>query len=411
MPVKGGSKRTKYAGRNTFARQNRQATALSAVWVHHMIDAQRDQLLLQLYSSVLQPHTIPAVLDALDGFLDSDGIHLLGWHQTHNAATLSMATQRIIDAQHAYDAEARAIDPRMDAGLKQPIGTIFACQQHFDDRFVSRDCFYQEYLLPLAGMRYIMGSRIHSHSGEDVFIVFNHERGRRPFSTTQLQQFQQLIPHLGNWFAQLRQTEALRAAAWAGEQGLAALEQGVILLGHIGQLLYVNPVAERWLQQSPWRSAAAWLRQRPLEEALLRTRRQRLATTLPLVLPQGQFVLHMLPVPQEGFQPAIGQADQGSGRAGHALNLHPCGDILLLIRPRHRQQQPSAANLAALFDLSPAESRLAQALAGGLSAEGYAQQQQLSLATVRSQIRAILMKSGEDNLQSLLRLLAALPAI
>lgn len=371
----------------------------------------REQLLLSLYSSVLQPDTIPALLDTLDGFMDSDGIHLLGWHQTRNAATLSMATQRIIEAQHAYDAEARALDPRMDAGIKQPIGTIFACQQHFDDRFVGRDRFYQEYLLPIAGMRYIMGGRIHSHAGEDVFIVFNHEHGRQPFSDLQLQRFQQLIPHLGNWFAQLRQTEALRAAAWGGEQGLAALEQGVILLGHIGQLLYVNPVAEHWLQQSPWRNASAWLRQRPLEEALSRTRRQRVATSLPLLLPQGQFVLHMLPVPQEGFQRPIVQAGQGAGRAGHGLNLHPCGDILLLIRPRHRQQQPSAANLAALFDLSPAESRLAHALAGGISAESYAQQQQLSLATVRSQIRAILMKSGEDNLQSLLRLLAALPAV
>lgn len=371
----------------------------------------RDQLLLSLYSSVLQPDTIPALLDTLDSFMDSDGMHLLGWHQTRNAATLSMATQRIREVHSVYDAEARALDTRMDTALKLSIGSIFACQQHFDDRFVSRDRFYQDILIPLTGMRYIMGGRIHSHAGEDVFIVFNHEQGRQPFSDMQLQRFQQLIPHLGNWFAQLRQTEALRAAAWGGEQGLAALEQGVILLGHIGQLLYMNPVAEQWLQQSPWRTASTWLRQRPLEDALLRTRQQRVAATLPLVLPQGQFVLHLLPVPQEGFQGPIVQVSQGADRAGHGLNLHPCGDILLLIRPRHRQQQPSAANLAALFDLSPAESRLARALAGGMSAEGYAQQQQLSLATVRSQIRAILMKSGEDNLQSLLRLLAALPAV
>lgn len=379
--------------------------------MRHMNDAQRDQLLLQLYSSVLQPEAIPALLDSLDHFLQSDGLHLIGWHQTQNAATLSMATQRIREVQHVYDAEARALDTRMDAGLKQPIGTIFACQQHFDDRFVSRDPFYQEYLIPLTGMRYIMGGRIHSQAGEDVFIVFNHEHGRQPFSDLQLQQFQQLIPHLGNWFAQLRQTEALRAAAWAGEQGLAALEQGVILLSHINQLLYVNPVAERWLQQSPWRSAAAWLQQRPLAEALLRSRRQRMATTLPLTLPQGQFVLHLLPVPPADRASGITPASQPGSGAGSCVALHPSGDILLLIRPRHRQRYPSAANLATLFDLSPAESRLAQALAGGLSAEGYAQQQQLSLATVRSQIRAILMKSGEDNLQSLLRLLAALPAV
>lgn len=384
---------------------------LIAAQTQQMKAMQRDQLLLSLYSSVLQPHTIPGMLDTLDAFMQSDGIHLLGWHQLRNAATLSMATQRISEVHSVYDAEARALDTRMDAGLKQPIGTIFACQQHFDDRFVSRDCFYQEYLLPLAGMRYIMGSRIHSHAGEDVFMVFNHEHGRRPFSTTQLQQFQQLIPHLSNWFTQLRQTEALRAAAWSGEQGLATLEQGVMLLGHIGQLLYVNPVAENWLQHSPWRTASNWLRQPALESAIQRTRRQRVATSLPLSLPQGQFVLHLLPVPQEGFQHQIAPSSPGMNSPDNGLNLHPGGDILLLIRPRHRQRQPSSVNLAALFDLSPAESRLAHALACGLSAENYASQQQLSMATVRSQIRAILMKSGEDNLQSLLRLLAALPAV
>lgn len=385
--------------------------ALIAAQTQHMKAKQRDQLLLSLYSSVLQPHTIPGMLDTLDAFMQSDGIHLLGWHQLRNAATLSMATQRIREVHSAYDAEARALDTRMDAGLKQPIGTIFACQQHFDDRFVSRDRFYQEFLIPLTGMRYIMGSRIHSHAGEDVFMVFNHEHGRRPFSTTQLQQFQQLIPHLSNWFTQLRQTEALRAAAWSGEQGLATLEQGVMLLGHIGQLLYVNPVAENWLQHSPWRAASNWLRQPALESAIQRTRRQRVATSLPQSWPQGQFVLHLLPVPQEGFQRQIALSSPGMNSPDNGLNLHPGGDILLLIRPSHRQRQPSSVNLAALFDLSPAESRLAQALAGGLSAESYAQQQQLSLATVRSQIRAILMKSGEDNLQSLLRLLAALPAV
>ena len=83
----------------------------------------------------------------------------------------------------------------------------------------------------------------------------------------------------------------------------------------------------------------------------------------------------------------------------------------MLIRPRKRQLLASAANLTQLFGLTVAESRLAHALAKGNSAEQYAQLNSLSPATVRSQIRAILQKTAEDNLQNLLRLLIALPAI
>lgn len=368
-----------------------------------MTDGQRDQLLLSLYSSVLQPTSIPGVLTALDRFLDSDGLHLLGWDRVRNSATTSMATQRITEIHGMYSAEARAMDNRFDIAMKRPIGTVHACQHYFDDRFVNRDRFYQEYLIPLAGMRYVMGSRIYSHAGEDVVIAFNHEHGRSPFSTAQLHHFQQLIPHLSNWFTQLRQTEALRAAAWSGEQGLAALEQGVLLLGQYGQVLYLNPVAEQWLAHSPAWVAGRWLQQRPIEEALQRVRKNRQTVCLPLSLPQGAFVIHLLPIPQDD--------SLQTSYSGKNLDLHPYGDILLLIRPRHRQHQPSTADLSSLFDLSPAESRLARALASGINAEGYATQHQLSLATVRSQIRAILTKSGEDNLQSLMRLLAAIPAL
>ena len=64
-----------------------------------------------------------------------------------------------------------------------------------------------------------------------------------------------------------------------------------------------------------------------------------------------------------------------------------------------------------MFSLTPAESRLARALALGASSEHYAQEHNLSINTVRTQIRALLAKTGEDSLQGLLRLLSVLPAI
>ena len=57
-------------------------------------------------------------------------------------------------------------------------------------------------------------------------------------------------------------------------------------------------------------------------------------------------------------------------------------------------QPPSAELLQSLFDLTPAEARVAQALAGGATVGQMASRAKVSRNTVRSQLRAILGKTG-----------------
>lgn len=385
----------------------------------------RDALIISLYDSILDPSQTQTALTKVDEWLGSDGLHLIGWHQALDMPTLSQTTGRLAAHTNSYTREMRAIDPRMDTAVRQPVGTVFHCHDHFDSRFVARDTFYQEYQIKMTGMRYIMGGRIHSHADEDVFIVLNHELGKSPFQTEQLQAFGQLMPHLTAWFRQLRHTEALRCAAWAGEQGLEALEQGVALLSHSRKLLYMNPTAEHYLPAQPGsgKRSNKLAAHAGLYEAILRVQRSRQAECMQLALAgadQESVIVHILPFPREGMgtgmiKPGFTSRQEAcairEGERPPGLALHSQGDILLLIRPRKRQLLASAANLTQLFGLTLAESRLAHALAKGNSAEQYAQLNGLSQATVRSQIRAILQKTGEDNLQNLLRLLVALPAI
>ena len=87
------------------------------------------------------------------------------------------------------------------------------------------------------------------------------------------------------------------------------------------------------------------------------------------------------------------------------------GLALLLLRRVEQQSSPTPAMLCDLFDLSMAEAEVAIALAGGASAENVARQRGVSLATVRSQVRAILEKSESDNLRAFERVMAGLAAI
>jgi DNA-binding NarL/FixJ family response regulator len=84
---------------------------------------------------------------------------------------------------------------------------------------------------------------------------------------------------------------------------------------------------------------------------------------------------------------------------------------IVVIRDLGRVAPPPIETLCEVFGLSPAEADVAAALAGGASAEDVAQQRNVSLTTVRSQIRSILGKSGTENLRDFERSMASLAAI
>ena len=84
---------------------------------------------------------------------------------------------------------------------------------------------------------------------------------------------------------------------------------------------------------------------------------------------------------------------------------------MVVIRDLGRVASPSPEMLCEVFGLSRAEADVAAALSGGASAEDVAQQREVSLATVRSQIRAILGKSGSENLRDFERSMASLAVV
>ena len=73
-------------------------------------------------------------------------------------------------------------------------------------------------------------------------------------------------------------------------------------------------------------------------------------------------------------------------------------------------EQPGAGDLrvqlAALYQLTPAESGVAALLAEGLSPAKIAERRTVSLDTVRNQIKALLQKTGATRLGGLIALLA-----
>jgi DNA-binding CsgD family transcriptional regulator len=105
---------------------------------------------------------------------------------------------------------------------------------------------------------------------------------------------------------------------------------------------------------------------------------------------RGPAVLHMLPV--------LGEARDVFWDGGF---------ILVLSRPGTGRALKSEV-LQSLYDLTPAEARLARHLANGLSPDKIAAQAGTSVATVRSQLKSLFSKLGVNRQAQLVALLAGL---
>lgn len=390
-----------------------------------------DSLLGDLYQSVLNPSSLPMTLKNIDSWIGSSFTHFLIWDDKNNLQRTSIVTRDSFeDATKKYKEYYGAIDPRRQLTLSQSPGTIWACHDHFDDRFVGRSEFYQDLLIPV-GARYILMCLIMRHDGVSGYLAFNHLAGQGHFSNQQKRAAAMLIPHLQRTIKLTMQSERFRGASFAGAASLNALDQSVFALDETGVVTFLNERADlllkkrRWLKTRDGRLDAFYIvEEEKFATALRRARLSRQAETFALYGsenisgdPDQTQVITVIPMPIGG---AIKSVNDASLVESHVTDLrdrvasdlsHFTGaELIVLVSPQRRRSAISAASLRLLFKLTPAEARLAHDLAKGASIEEYAESAAISVATARTQLRSVLAKTGEKRLQDLVRMLASLPS-
>ncbi len=99
-----------------------------------------------------------------------------------------------------------------------------------------------------------------------------------------------------------------------------------------------------------------------------------------------------------------------AGSPALLLHLHPLptgGALLQLVEPPSvAAEMPRPARLRLMFGLTPAEAALAELLAEGVPPAAAAERRGVGMPTVRTQIRALLAKTGAARLHELTALLA-----
>lgn len=361
---------------------------------------ERPALLTELYASVLYPERMGSALAGINRHLDCDGVHLVGWDERTGQPLVSVVTDNhIATAETAYLKHYAAIDPRREMGRHTPHGQASACHDFFDDRFVARDEFYQDFLIPL-GPRYIAGGSIYRSEGKQVHLVFNHLVGRPRFEGRKRQAIEAWLPQLTHWMDQVLRAEELRQAAAFGELAVEAMGYGVVFFDRGGCLLHANRQAVALLGPHLNRVNLGQSGRPPhgsnldaLIEQVARTRRSAQVRLDPHLGKPGVTLL-ITPVSPDG---ASGAARESVGRLAsappHLPGLHHRASVVMTIKSA-AQKSTAPQDLIARWNLTPAEAALAKALLAGKSVADHAAEKKVKVSTVRTHVRALLEKSG-----------------
>ena len=364
----------------------------------------RDGLLADLYESVLSPGDVPGVIARINSFLDCDGVHLIGWDESRNEVLASLVVgSHIQGAETAYLSHYQAIDPRRKMGLKSATGICVACHDELDDAYVSGSEFYQDFLIP-HGPRYVAGGNIFREQGRNVHIAFNHFIGRSRFEGAKRDALGGMMFHLARWMQMMVRADWLRETAAGSQAGIDLLpSKGVVFLDDSGRVLHANPAAVRLLGDQMGRvnlglsgtHAGSSLDAHARAVALTRS-----PVSLSVLHRGRQLALTLSPLPR-GATGALGGLGRIAGPTGVLSGLHHRANVVLTVREA-LCGTPDIGSQAKAWGLTPAEEALVRALAAGVSPAEHAERRGVKISTVRSQVRMVLEKSGQQSLRTML---------
>ena len=346
-----------------------------------------DTLVGMLYEASIESAPWDEPFDLLVKLIDGAGFHFLGWDPTLQVSPFSAVSGSWRDFIGGYHTGWGKIDPHMRATTTDPVGRWLVSHQHFDDRFVSRSPYYQDFLIP-NGVRHLMGTSLLRGSGMDVVAAVGRSVGAKPFSEDDITLVNRITPHLQRAVKIHMRTADLRQHAAVGEMGLHAMDTGVAALDSSARLVFANPFVEKMLRAGTCLTShsAQLYASKSEDDASLRTAIKRAATTrLPQVLrlrnTNGQAaegcLVTIVPLVQSWISTALQRPD-----------------LLVLVSSPKQRRACTASDFMELFGLTASEARLAEGMAEGLDLEAYAARASISKSTARAHLKAVFVKTG-----------------
>ncbi|MET3614947.1 DNA-binding CsgD family transcriptional regulator [Rhizobium aquaticum] len=353
-----------------------------------------DSIIDRIYESAFIPEIWPRVLSDIARFGDAEAGILFALHGMESGCWTSSTNAREPMEKYLSGGFAQ-YNVRPARGLAKRYTGFMADTEVMTLEEINSNPIYEEILRP-AGFGWSAGSVASVPTGDLLVFSFERRQDRGPFDRPALSKLDTLRPHLA------------RSALFAGRlhlQRIAALTQAMSSLGlpaaaldSRGKVLLANDEFHDLKEQVSIHIDDRLLIASKTANQLLRESLEALASGTgdggSIPIPAGAdggvpMVAHIVPI-----------------RRG-AHDVFARAVALLIVTRVERPGPPQADLLGTLFDLTPAEDRVARHLADGLTIDECARTLGVTIATVKTQIRSIFNKTGTARQSELLQLIAS----
>jgi DNA-binding CsgD family transcriptional regulator len=348
-----------------------------------------------IYSSTTQAEKQSETLRLLNELVGGSWSHTLSWRSGSGAvleAQFSGADAATREANREYLSHWSALDPRIAKLSTLEAREVMRCHETFDEKFVAGSSFYQDYFVR-RGFRWTLAAVVQSSADVSTAIAFVRGPHAPPFENWAAAALGKLLPHLQQAMWISTQLQAKAPADLLGAEMLKALPTPWLLTDHAGRCIDRNQAFDAAADQFGLRVIVGRSRfsdprlQAKWETALFNTDATAVGNTFPvLAVNGGHWRVQLIPL-----------------RSVLQNGATVYRKMILAVFDRKEQDAQLAVQSQSLgAKLTPAELDVATGLLKGLPAKMIARQRGASVNTVRSQIMAILEKTGHKSQRGLI---------
>ena len=260
---------------------------------------------------------------------------------------------------------------------------------------LEQEPIYRDLYRSRFGIGWSAGTAIPIPTGEKVSFVFTRPSARGPVERAVVQKLDELRPHLARSALMGARLQLERLSA-AGET-LAALGLPALVLDERGKVLAANRLSEALAGYVHWRARDRVSLEDRAADQLLRDAVAAVSVpaavrSFPVRSPgaESMMVAHLIPIRLS------------------ARDIFVRSAAALVLTPVTLPQAPPVELVQSLFDLTPAEARVARGLASGKTVDDIAASGDISPNTVRTHVRGVLEKMGCNRQAEVVALLSGI---
>lgn len=365
---------------------------------------QYDDLIGKIYDAAVMPALWPAFLEQMSDSFKSLGTALYLVDFASSRATCSSDDHSFIhsvridpDAGLSYDRYYSKTNVWFENSRHLPEGKLTTSDRLFPTEELVKTEWYNDWLKPQGFFHAMVGHVLKQDSLAVRLSIFREKQ--QPFAAAETALFARLVPHISRSCMMHKKLFEVKSLQATNMELLNRLPNGVILFDEYGQAVFANDAAEALIRVADGFSLNS--QRRCLANNISETRVLRQCIADAAELGQSRALsLHR----HSSGRPLSAIVVSLQSRPLPFIGTEPV--VALFINDPDSPLELDDKLLMQCYGLTLAEAKLAVALLGGQTPGDYAQVQNISQNTVKTQLKQVLAKTGTHRQAELIQLLA-----